>query len=92
MVNNCANPGCGKPLRYLREGRIYVFDASLGSAIAGRKRERQLEHYWLCGACSETLILTQDAQGWVRITPRAAPIREEIGQPRLPNPRSELAS
>ena len=26
MVNQCANPKCGKPLHYLREGRIFVFD------------------------------------------------------------------
>ena len=26
MVNQCANPSCAKPLHYLREGRIFVFD------------------------------------------------------------------
>ena len=31
MVNNCANSGCGKPLHYLREGRIFIFDASVGT-------------------------------------------------------------
>lgn len=76
MVSNCANPGCGKPLHYLREGRIYVFDASLGAAARREKRERHLEHYWLCGPCAETLILVQDAQGWIRILPKPAAIPE----------------
>ena len=70
MVNNCANPGCGKPLHYLREGRIYVFDASVGVTDPAKKRERRLEHYWLCGACAENLILVQDLQGWIRILPK----------------------
>lgn len=70
MVNFCANPGCGKPLHYLREGRIYVFDASVGMNRTGQKRERQLEHYWLCGDCARMLMLVQDAQGWIRIVER----------------------
>ena len=76
MVSYCANPGCGKPLYYLREGRIYVFDASAGSREPGRKRERRLEHYWICGACAETLMLAQNPQGDVRIQPRPAAVRE----------------
>jgi len=88
MVNYCANPGCGKPLHYLRDGRIYVFDTSMGTTPPGKKRERRLEHYWLCGACAETLILVQDAQGWIRILPRPAAIREAGEVPA----GSELAS
>jgi hypothetical protein len=76
MVSHCANPGCGKPLHYLREGRIYVFDASVGSTRPGAKRERRLEHWWLCGVCAETLILAQDSQGWIRILAKPAAIRE----------------
>ncbi len=76
MVNYCANPGCGKPLHYLREGRIYVFDASIATGSPGKKKERQLEHYWLCGACAQSMTMVQDAQGWVRILPRPAVLRE----------------
>lgn len=76
MVNNCANPECGKPLHYLREGRIYIFDVSAGAVTPGGKRLRHLEHYWLCGACYETLILMQDADGAVRVLPRPATIHE----------------
>lgn len=76
MVSNCANSACGKPLHYLREGRIYVFDASVGVSSPGEKRQRCLEHYWLCGSCAETLILVQDAQGFVRVLPKPVPICE----------------
>lgn len=90
MVSYCANPGCGKPLHYLREGRIYVFDASIANTSPGRKRERHLEHYWLCGACAQTLILIQDSQGWIRILPR--PVSVEDSHEDIVPARSELAS
>lgn len=76
MVNNCANPGCGKPLHYLREGRIYIFDASAGAAEPGVKRQRRLEHYWLCGLCYATMILVQDDRGDIRVLPKPAAIRD----------------
>jgi hypothetical protein len=77
MVNNCANSGCAKPLHYLREGRIYIFDLSLAEKPpAGVKRLRRLEHYWLCGTCAETLMMIQDAQGTIHVMPKPAAIRE----------------
>lgn len=76
MVNNCANTGCGKPLHYLREGRIFIFDASAGAIEPGGKRLRHLEHYWLCGACAETMLLDQDPQGMIRVIPKPAAIIE----------------
>ena len=62
MLDHCANPQCAKPLRYLREGRIFVFD-SLSSTSDGVKRAHRLEHYWLCGDCSKKLILEKTQQG-----------------------------
>ena len=83
MVSNCANPGCGKPLHYLREGRIYIFDASVRTTEPGAKRVRCLEHYWLCGACAEALILVQDPQGIIHVLSRPAAILEADEQPRV---------
>ncbi|HTW44178.1 MAG TPA: hypothetical protein VMD58_01415 [Acidobacteriaceae bacterium] len=60
MVKHCANPNCGKPLRYLREGRIFVFETKEndnGESI------RRMEHFWLCGTCSKTLRLEMTNQG-----------------------------
>lgn len=59
MVNNCANPKCAKPLHYLREGRIFVFDAEIDSD----KPIHRMEHFWLCGACSQTMRLEKTLQG-----------------------------
>ena len=89
MVNHCANEGCGKPLHYLRDGRIYVFDCAARNTIASQKRERRLEHYWLCGTCVQKLILVQDAQGWIHVAPRPEAIIEGEIQPVA---RSERAS
>lgn len=68
MVNNCANPSCGKPLHYLREGRIFVFDMPDPKSPKGTKSGR-LEHFWLCGTCSETLLLEQNS-GSIRLVPK----------------------
>jgi hypothetical protein len=59
MVNNCANPKCGKPLHYLREGRIFVFDLPEEVSAVGGKKKRRIEHFWLCGECSRTMEMLQ---------------------------------
>ncbi len=51
MVRQCANPDGRLELHYLRDGKIYQF---VLSAKAGSKR---LEHFWLCGERSKTMIL-----------------------------------
>jgi hypothetical protein len=51
MISQCANPDCGRELHYLRDGKIYQF---VLSTRAGSKR---LEHFWLCGECSKSMIL-----------------------------------
>ncbi len=77
MISCCANPACGKPLHYLREGRIYVFETvAVAAAAGGTARPRRLEHYWLCGDCSLTLALVQDTRGRVHLLPRLHTDRE----------------
>jgi hypothetical protein len=61
MVNQCANPDCRRELRYLREGKIYRF---VMSTETGGKR---LEHFWLCGTCSRSMILTCADQSEVKV-------------------------
>jgi len=78
MVSNCANPECGVPLRYLRDGRLFQFEIrSLGNntaqnehrAAAPKKRPRQVWHYWLCGACSSMMTLQFDQLRGLKIMP-----------------------
>lgn len=75
MVSNCANPKCGKPLHYLREGRIFAFEVSTGKDAANAKRTRRLEHFWLCGACAQTMTVQQSAEGIHAVMRQAARFR-----------------
>jgi hypothetical protein len=75
MVDCCANPACARPLKYLRDGRIYIFDVGSVKGDAGAKRTSHLEHYWLCGLCSETLILLHDGAG-LHVAPKPAIVAE----------------
>jgi hypothetical protein len=72
MVTQCANPNCGKPLHYLREGRIFLFEVS---AVAEDKRARRLEHFWLCGDCNTTYYVEQNDDSGVTVVPKVQPRR-----------------
>jgi hypothetical protein len=67
MVNSCANPKCGKPLHYLRDGRVFLFDVVRKADGASVHRR---EHFWLCGECSKMYFLEQNSSREVLITPR----------------------
>jgi hypothetical protein len=69
MLKTCANPQCAKPLHYLREGRIFVFDA-VRTPGDGEGKAHRMEHFWLCGTCSATMFLEQTRNG-VRVVDKA---------------------
>ena len=77
MVDLCANPGCARPLKYLRDGRIYIFDVGSTATQPGGKRSHRLEHFWLCGPCSLRLTLVQDNTG-IHLEPKPARMPEEF--------------
>ncbi len=81
MVNHCSNPTCNKPLHYLREGRIFVFDVidPKSSALPNGRYLHHMEHFWLCGQCSETLLLEQTEMG-IRVLPRVVNERRPSNQ------------
>ena len=68
MVDYCANPNCLKPLLYLREGTIYIFEETHEDAEASSRRTHQIEHYWLCGGCSHVYRLERTTSSEVRLT------------------------
>jgi hypothetical protein len=76
MVNQCANPSCGKPLHYLREGRIFVFDLPDPNTPvpASGGRARRLQHFWLCGPCSETMVMEQTSELQICVAVKARKI------------------
>ncbi len=73
MVNSCANPKCSKPLHYLREGRVFVFDVPDAPSANRTKgaRGRRMEHYWLCGDCAQTYMLKHSTEEGVRLLARS---------------------
>jgi hypothetical protein len=72
MVSNCANPECGKPLHYLRDGKIF----QLHFRSADNKNvTKRVEHFWLCGDCSVVYDVRQAAAG-VEVVP--------LGRTRMP--------
>ncbi len=54
MVSRCANPECGAPFLYLREGRLIA-------VRRGEGRHGRVEFFWLCGACTSRLTLETGA-------------------------------
>lgn len=79
MVNHCSNPNCCKPLHYLREGRIYVFDVPDTTSPAAKNGlyPRHMEHFWLCGPCSSKYFLERSAEVGIRVVPKAGNQRRE---------------
>jgi hypothetical protein len=60
MVSQCANPDCRRELHYLREGKIYQF------VLSPKTGSKRLEHFWLCGEFSKTMILICVGQSEVK--------------------------
>jgi uncharacterized protein YcsI (UPF0317 family) len=82
MVSQCANPKCGKPLHYLREGRIFVFDLpDTDTPGATASRARRLQYFWLCGFCSESLVLKQAENLEIHVALKARKPLEEVPDP-----------
>ena len=81
MVNHCANPQCCKPLHYLREGRVYVFDVTRHQPVGTERVARRMEHFWLCGTCCEAFSLEQTEDAGVRISTKS----QRMGRDRRPS-------
>jgi len=69
MVDYCANPKCMKPLHYLREGTIYLFEVSDSGLENFNPGGHRLEHFWLCGSCSSTHRLERTTNQELRLVP-----------------------
>ena len=81
MVTKCANPLCGNQFHYLRDGRLFIVEVEEGGSLpasgpqlAGSKRARRIEHYWLCDECAPTLTLAVDRQRGVVAVPAGTPV------------------
>ncbi len=90
MVSNCANPQCAKPLHYLREGRIFVFEVeSRTKEGADHPFIHCLEHFWLCGQCSQHFTVEYGKDTGMRLVtrqeiPRIRVVRENAQEAPTP--------
>ncbi len=79
MVGRCANPVCGIPFRYYRDGKLFRFELSAPSTeLRGRPgaaTRRRIEDFWLCGACASRMtLISEDGVGVrTRLLPRTPP-------------------
>ena len=92
MLHKCANPECSTPFRHLREGKLFLAENECLPRARKRARSprtsaslRRMEHYWLCGECSQQLTLAFDSeQGMITVPLKSLPARKA--------PRSETAT
>jgi hypothetical protein len=57
----------------LRDGKVFQVEMSRPVPIDHRKPLRRVEHFWLCGPCSETQTLTYDQEFGVRVSAKQQP-------------------
>jgi hypothetical protein len=67
MVSKCANPECGRPFKYLRDGQIFVCDrgADEPRGIQSNLIEKVL---FLCADCARTHAII-DNNGYPLLVP-----------------------
>jgi hypothetical protein len=70
MVSRCANPDCGAPFLYLRQGKLFVMPRPGFSA-----RHSRVEYFWLCGNCAGNLTIESFRDGGVPILHPSTPAR-----------------
>ena len=77
MLSKCANPACSTTLHYLREGKVFKIEPSTKqqNGESPRKQPRSVEHFWLCGPCSESWTLLFDRELGIRVTAKAPLVR-----------------
>jgi hypothetical protein len=66
MVTHCYNSACRKELHYLREGRVVRI-------LHGDGEDARVEHFWLCGTCSEHFEFVFTPDGSVALGSRSKP-------------------
>ena len=57
MIAKCANPECGKPFRYLRDGRLFAIPPPGKPKSPQVRRENRVKYAWLCRDCATTLTV-----------------------------------
>lgn len=70
MFEKCANPDCDRPFDF-REGQLVRFRRSASNVrCAANRCVVEVEHFWLCGRCSELYVLERKSES-IAMKPRA---------------------
>jgi hypothetical protein len=73
VVGRCANPECGVPFLYFRDGKLFRFDLSAYSTPVRSQPDgathRRIEDFWLCGSCAQKMTLVSEDLAGVRTRP-----------------------
>jgi hypothetical protein len=70
MISHCSNPECGKPLRYLRDGRVVRMIRPRETSGPSLPANPGVEHFWLCGDCYRCYDFSFLPNGSVRVNRR----------------------
>jgi hypothetical protein len=71
MLSKCANPACRTAFDY-REGRFFRFHKADGPN-GTRANTHSVQHFWLCGKCTEEFTLMYEAERGVLLKERFEP-------------------
>jgi hypothetical protein len=63
MLEKCSNPDCDLPFDY-REGRLIRFSPTDTKSPG---QYRCVEHFWLCGKCSERYVFAYEPGAGIKI-------------------------
>jgi hypothetical protein len=66
MVSQCANPACSVPFRYLRDGRLFRFEAGARAeepVSSTKGSSRRARFAWLCNQCCSKVKLVIRGDG-----------------------------
>jgi hypothetical protein len=94
MLSQCANPGCGRSLTSLSEGRLFQFEITSISVSAvddnsekfDETPKRDAAHFWLCSQCASSMTLTIEPLGGLRLLPLEPPASFAADRPSSPKP------
>jgi hypothetical protein len=72
MFAKCLNPDCGLPFDY-REGRLIRF---CSPGPMSHVEHNYVEHFWLCGKCSELYVFAYERGAGMKIRLRVPESQE----------------
>jgi hypothetical protein len=77
VLTKCANPSCLEEFRSLRSGRLFVTgpaNVRVANNASTTSKPRQLEYFWLCSRCSQTMRITIDRDHQLIVTSLHDPV------------------